>query len=73
MGIFKLVKDFVESEDFELFTFQSGYIQVKIDILKRVALYVYLHSNLVIFKSSQSAEALKYMANLHSNLGIFKF
>ena len=50
MGIFKLVKDFVESEDFELFTFQYGDIQMKIDILKRVALYVYLHSNLLIFK-----------------------
>ena len=28
MGIFKLVKDFVESEDFELFTFQSGDIKI---------------------------------------------
>ena len=61
MGIFKLVKDFVESEDFELFTFQSGYIQVKIDILKRVALYVYLHSNLVILLHGYAIIIIYYL------------
>ena len=55
----------------EDFTFQSGYIQIKLSI-PIIAIGYTLHSNLVIFKFAKGFKNNELIA-LHSNLVIFKY
>ena len=54
-----------------IFTFQSGYIQIRIDRIIGLT-GTLLHSNLVIFKSVCFPHSFTLQSILHSNLVIFK-
>ena len=54
-----------------LFTFQSGYIQIK-SIPSSSDEFLALHSNLVIFKYIPRTAIVDLKVTLHSNLVIFK-
>ena len=55
-----------------LFTFQSGYIQIK-SIPSSSDEFLALHSNLVIFKYIPRTAIVDLKVTLHSNLVIFKY
>ena len=69
--IFKYYQNTRQRSAEDIFTFQSGYIQMDYKDVINILLDT-LHSNLVIFKSRNALVAASAIFTLHSNLVIFK-